>query len=74
MSHVSISQFHSGLGGDKHRKVCGRVTWTIINWSNWIYNGTVRKATENNPKYSTMYGVYISQFHTGLVWYKHRKV
>ena len=23
----------------------GRVTWTIINWSHWIYNGTVRKAT-----------------------------
>ena len=28
-----------------------RLTWTIINWYHWIYNGPVSKTTQNNPKY-----------------------
>ena len=52
----------------------GRVTWTIINWSNWIYNQTVRKATYNNTNSLGMSRVSISQFHSGLGWDKHIKV
>ena len=50
-----------------------RVTWTIINWSNWIYNQTVSKATYNNTNSLGMSCVSISQFHIGLGWDKHRK-
>ena len=51
----------------------GRVTWTIINWSNWIYNRTVRKATKNIPNLLGMSCVSISQFNSGLGGDKHRK-
>ena len=44
----------------------GRVTWTIISCSNWIYNRTVRKATYNNPNSLGISRVSISQFHSGL--------
>ena len=52
----------------------GRVTWKIINCSNWIYNWTVSKETWNNPNYLGMSRVSISQFNSGLGWDRHRKV
>ena len=52
----------------------GRVNWTIINCPHWIYTGTVRKATYNNPNSLEMYRVSIIQFHSCLGWDKHRKV
>ena len=50
-----------------------RLTWTVIHWSNWIYNQTFRKVTYN-PNSLGMSRVSISQFHSGLGWDKHRKV
>ena len=52
----------------------GLVIWTIINWSHWIYNVTVRKATYNNPNFLGLTRVYISHFHSGLSWDKHIKL
>ena len=52
----------------------GRVTWTIINWGHWIYNGTVRKMTQNNPNSLVMSCVSISQFYSGIGWDKLRKL
>ena len=52
----------------------GKVTWTIINWTNWIYNVTVKKMTKKYPNSFVMSCVSIRQFHSGLGWYKHRKV
>ena len=51
-----------------------RVTCTIIKISIWIYYLTLRKATLNNPNYLGMYRVSISQFHSVLVWDKHRNL
>ena len=45
-----------------------RVTWTIINWSRWIYNGTVSKMTKSNPNYLGISRVSIIQFCIGLGW------
>ena len=50
------------------------VTCTIINWSHYIYYGTVRKVKLNNPNSLGMYCVPTSQFNSGLGWDKHRKV
>ena len=52
----------------------GRVTWKIINLSNCIYNGTVRKGTLNNPNSLGMSCVFIIQFYSVLGGDKHRKV
>ena len=53
---------------------CLRVTWTIINWFHWIYNGTVIKETSNNINYLVMSRVSICQLRSGLGWYKHIQV
>ena len=53
---------------------CWKDDLEIINWSHWIYNGTVRKATHNNSNFLGMSRVSISKFHSGLVWSKHRKM
>ena len=52
----------------------GRVHWTIINWYQYIYIGTVIKTTSNDPNYFSMYHVSIRQFHIGLGRDKYRKV
>ena len=52
----------------------GRVTWKIIKCSNCIYNGTVRKASQNNTNSLGTCRVSISQFHSGLGWDTHRKL
>ena len=51
-----------------------RVTWTILNWSNCIYNRIFRKSTLKNPNYLGISSVSISQFHSGFGWDKHLKV
>ena len=52
----------------------GRVTWKIVNCSHKIYNGIVRKAKQKNPNSFGMPLVSISQFHSYIGWYRHRKV
>ena len=52
----------------------GRLTCTLINWYQWIYNGTVRKMTQNNPISLGISHVFIRQFHIVLGMGGYRKV
>ena len=48
----------------------GRVTCTVINLPNRIYNRTVWKMAQNSPNWLVIPCVYISQFQIGLSWDK----